>query len=169
MESISKSSTYQFIYLRKINLLMTTYITSLVTSNFQLKDNKHLSPSWAYTVVLNFYQHVHLNLFTWKLWTTQTAGPCWFSRSGNGWCKFASLTSAQVVPMLQIQGPHFVNLWSTCQTGTGWLYPFPNYRGAKTSTKALFLMALWKMIQRHGFKQRSNFLPHCLCSESNLD
>lgn len=62
--------------LRKINLLMRTYITSLVTSNFQFKGNKHPSPSWAYTVVLNFYQHVHMNLFTWGLLTTQTAGPC---------------------------------------------------------------------------------------------
>lgn len=55
---------------------MRTYITSLVTSNFQFKGNKHPSPSWAYTVVLNFYQHVHMNLFTWGLLTTQTAGPC---------------------------------------------------------------------------------------------
>lgn len=44
---------------------MRTYITSLVTSNFQFKGNKHPSPSWAYIVVLNFYQHFHLNLFTW--------------------------------------------------------------------------------------------------------
>lgn len=68
--------------LGKINLLMRTYITSLVTSNFQFKGNKHLSPSWAYTVVLNFYQHFHLNLFTWGvLYNTD----CWASLIQQVW------------------------------------------------------------------------------------
>ena len=104
--------------------------------------------------------------------TTQTAGPplriSWFSSSGE----FASWPAAREWwccrsedHTLRTSGLHTSEYARQRLAG---FCPFQNYRGAQTCAQAVFLMALWKMIQRHGFKQRSNFLPHCLCSESNL-
>lgn len=178
-ESISESIcpsfnfTCQFTYIRKkFNLLMGTPVTSLVSLHpFNWKVISTCSLQEPAPVVLKLLPELDL---PGALLTAQSAGShlgaSWFSRSGMG-CESlfnqfpsdasaASLGTALWEPVVYTNGRASQGLAGFCL--------FQNYRGAQTSTKALFLMAFWKMIQRHGFKQRSNFLPHCLCSESNL-